>query len=60
MAFKLSDCILTSITNFIESFNKDLILVTATNALLRGGGCNGCSGDCNMTCKGGCGSKHGV
>lgn len=58
MAFKLTKEIMDYVNSFVNSFDKDLIPVFATNDNLHWY-CNGCSGDCNMTCKGGCGSKHG-
>ena len=58
MAFKLTNDILDYINNFVDSFNKELVPALATNAGVHFS-CNGCSGDCNMTCKGGCGSRYG-
>lgn len=57
MDFKLSTGILTEMDSFVKSFNKERVSAVTVNAPSHWG-CNGCSGDCNMTAKGGCG-KYG-
>jgi len=57
MDFKLSNDILAEMDAFVDGFNKERISAVIGNAPSHWG-CNGCSGDCNMTAKGGCG-KYG-
>ena len=58
MDFMLNKNILDSLGAYVATFDQDLLRTSAGHTMHHWN-CNGCSGDCNMSCKGSCGSKYG-
>lgn len=56
--FKLPAAVLAQIQNKIQNLEPEKKVAASSGSNIAYS-CNGCSGTCNMTCKGGCGSNYG-
>ena len=54
MSFKLGNNEMRTINNVLSAGPTKSVMSTGKTVY----SCNGCDGTCNMTCKGGCGSKY--